>query len=91
MKSNRIGFLIALIFSGFAPQAHSAANITSAVSNECAWDYHNFCNEYGIGSPLLNYCFRDNGARLSRGCVNALIAAGDVSRTYVQARRRAHH
>ena len=72
-------------------QAYSAPDITSAVSNECRWDYHNFCSDYGIGRPLLTYCFRSNGAKLSRGCVNALIAAGDVSKTYVQARRRAHH
>ena len=48
-------------------------------------------SEYGIGSPLLNYCFRRNGAKLSRVCVNALIQAGDVSKAYVQARRRAGH
>jgi phosphoglycolate phosphatase-like HAD superfamily hydrolase len=41
--------------------------------------------------PLLNYCFRRNGAKLSRACVNALIQAGDVSKAYVQARRRAGH
>jgi hypothetical protein len=58
---------------------------------DCRWDYHNFCGEYGIGSPLLNYCFRNNGAKLSRACVNALIQAGDVSKNYVQARRRAGH
>jgi len=92
MKSSRIGIFVAfVVICSFAFQAHSAPNITSAVSNECAWDYHNFCNEYGIGSPLLNYCFRDKGAKLSRGCVNALIAAGDVSKAYVQARRRAYH
>jgi hypothetical protein len=84
--------LIAFVaISGFTCQAQSAPDITQAVSRECRWDYHNFCSEYGIGSPLLNYCFRNNGAKLSRGCVNALIAAGDVSKTYVQARRRAGH
>jgi len=66
-------------------------NITQAVSQDCRWDYHNFCSDYGIGSPLLNYCFRRNGAKLSRACVNALIQAGDVSKAYVQARRRGGH
>jgi hypothetical protein len=91
MKSNRIGIFVALILiSGFACQAQSATpDITQAVSTDCRWDYHNFCSEYGIGSPLLNYCFRNNGAKLSKACVNALIAAGDVSKAYVQARRRA--
>ena len=75
----------------FTSPAQSAPDITQAVSQDCRWDYHNFCSEYGIGSPLLNYCFRKNGAKLSRACVNALIQAGDVSKTYVQARRRAGH
>jgi hypothetical protein len=75
----------------FVCPAQSEPNITQAVSQDCRWDYHNFCSDYGIGSPLLNYCFRRNGAKLSRACVNALIHAGDVSKAYVQARRRAGH
>jgi hypothetical protein len=75
----------------FTGSAQSEPNITQAVSQDCRWDYHNFCSDYGIGSPLLNYCFRRNGAKLSRACVSALIQAGDVSKAYVQARRRACH
>jgi hypothetical protein len=73
------------------PALAGTPDITQAVSQNCRWDYHNYCNEYGLGSPLLTYCFRNNGAKLSKGCVNALIAAGDVSKSYVQARRKAHH
>jgi hypothetical protein len=92
MKCHRSKVLIAFFgITCFAFEAQAAPDITQAVSKECRWDYHNFCSEYGIGSPLLNYCFRNNGAKLSRGCVNALIAAGDVSKAYVQARRRAGH
>jgi len=83
-----IGCVAVLCFIG---PAQSEPNITQAVSQDCRWDYHNFCSDYGIGSPLLNYCFRRNGAKLSRACVNALIQAGDVSKAYVQARRRAGH
>ena len=84
--------LIAFVaMSGFAWQAQAAPDITQAVSTDCRWDYHNYCSEYGIGSPLLNYCFRNNGAKLSKACVQALIAAGDVSKSYVQARKKAGH
>jgi hypothetical protein len=92
MSCNRVRFVaVFVVISGFTCQAQSAPDITQAVSQDCRWDYHNFCSEYGIGSPLLNYCFRNNGAKLSRACVNALIQAGDVSKNYVQARRRAGH
>jgi hypothetical protein len=79
------------IFCLIGPAQAGMPDITQAVSQDCRWDYHNFCGEYGIGSPLLNYCFRNNGAKLSKACVNALIAAGDVSKSYVQARRKAGH
>ena len=50
-----------------------------AVQNACAWEYHNFCSQYGIGSELLDLCFRQNAAHMTKACVDALIAAGDVS------------
>jgi hypothetical protein len=84
-----VTFVAIVCFMGSARAGEP--DITQAVSQDCRWDYHNFCGEYGIGSPLLNYCFRANGAKLSPACVNALIAAGDVSKSYVQARRRAGH
>jgi len=84
--------LVAFVaISCFACETQAAPDITQAVSTECRWDYHNFCSEYGIGSPLLNYCFRNNGAKLSKACVGALIQAGDVSKSYVQQRRKQGH
>lgn len=91
MRLNASLIIGCLSILSFISPAQSAPDITQAVSQDCRWDYHNFCSEYGIGSPLLNYCFRNNGAKLSRACVNALIQAGDVSKTYVQSRRRAGH
>ena len=93
MKTVRVRMLIAamsLCCCAGVAQA-GTPDITTAVSNDCRWDYHNYCSDYGIGSPLLNYCFRNNGAKLSKACVNALVAAGDVSKNYVQARRKAGH
>ena len=90
MTCYRSKLLIAFVaIPCFAGEAQSAPDITQAVSTDCRWDYHNFCSEYGIGSPLLNYCFRNNGAKLSKACVNDLIAAGDVSKAYVQAATKA--
>lgn len=93
MKTNRARIPIAamsLVCLAGAAQA-GTPDITQAVSADCRWDYHTYCSAYGIGSPLLNYCFRNNGAKLAKSCVNALIAAGDVSKSYVRARRKAGH
>jgi hypothetical protein len=68
----------------FGTAAHAqSVTVTPAVQQSCEWDYHNFCSQYAIGSELLDMCFRSNGPKLSKGCVDALIAAGDVSREYV--------
>ena len=92
MKCYRSKFLVAFFaITCLACEAQAAPDITQAVSQECRWDYHNFCSDYGIGSPLLNYCFRNNGAKLLQGCVAALIQAGDVSKNYVQQRRKQGH
>ena len=71
--------IIAVALSlGIAGAAQAqAVNITPLMENECQWDYHNFCGQYAIGSELLDLCFKQNGPKLSKGCVEALIAAGD--------------
>jgi hypothetical protein len=63
-------------------QAESVT-VTPAVQQGCEWDYNQFCNQYGIGSELLDMCFKRNGPKLSKKCVDALIAAGDTSQEYV--------
>jgi hypothetical protein len=54
-----------LIFCLVGPAQAGMPDTTQAVS--LRWDYHNFCGEYGIGSPLLTYCFGNNGAQIVQG------------------------
>jgi hypothetical protein len=69
---------------GFAFGARAeSVTITKAVQDACAWEYDKFCNQYGIGTELLDICFRENADHLTKACVDALIAAGDVSKEYV--------
>ena len=84
-----IGCVLILCFIGSAQAA--TPDITQAMSQDCRWDYHTYCSAYGIGSPLLNYCFRNNGTKLSKACVNARIQAGDVLKAYVAQRRKQGH
>jgi hypothetical protein len=78
---------ISVFCCAFAAQAESVT-ISKAVQENCQWDYDKFCNQYGLGSELLDMCFRQNGPKLSKGCVDALIAAGDVSKEYVDQQKR---
>src|SRR3972149_1089300 len=78
MKFNTAKLLIAFatIFGVTGAAQAESVTITPAVQQDCQWDYDNFCKEYGIGSELLDMCFKSNGAKLSKACVDALIAAG---------------
>jgi hypothetical protein len=48
------------------------------VQRACVSDYKRYCGEYGVGSSALRSCMKRAGKRLSNGCVNALVASGQV-------------
>ena len=68
-----------------------AAPITKQEQQECRDDYHQYCGEYGLDSPALRTCMDKNGKHLSKGCVDALIDAGEVSRAEVERRKQSGH
>ena len=81
----RVTLLSTIVFafgSAFEARAESVT-ITKDVQDACAWEYNQFCNQYGIGTELLDICFRQNADHMTKACVDALIAAGDVSKEYV--------
>jgi hypothetical protein len=88
--SCRVVLIVAAIsMLGFAGTAHAeSVTVTKAVQDNCKWDYDKFCNQYGLGTELLDMCFRKNGPNLSKGCIDALIAAGDVSQEYVDQQKK---
>jgi hypothetical protein len=90
MASFRVSFLVASIFVfGLAGEACAqSVTVTKAVQDACAWEYNKFCNQYGIGSQLLDMCFRQNADHMTKACVDALIAAGDVSQEYVDQEKK---
>ena len=77
------------VAAGFADAANAEAqNVTKAVQDACSWEYDKYCNQYGLGSELLSMCFKKNASNLTKACVDALVAAGDVSEEYVQQQKK---
>jgi len=68
-----------------------AVPYSKAVQQACKGDYHRFCNEYGLESAALRVCMDKAGHRLSKGCVNALIQAGEVAQGEVARRKKLGH
>ena len=69
-------------------RARSWSTVTKAVQDACAWEYDKFCNQYGLGSALLDMCFKQNARNMTKACVEALVAAGDVSQEYVDQQKK---
>lgn len=64
MKLNLAKQLIAAVVLGFAGAAQAeSVTITPTVQQDCQWDYHNFCDQYAIGSELLDMCFKQNARK----------------------------
>ena len=62
--------------------------ITEAEKNFCAEAYRKYCSEYGLESAALRNCMDRNGRALPHNCVEALIDAGEVSRSEVERRKK---
>lgn len=67
----------------------SAANAySSRVNSACERDYYRFCAKYSIGTPELRSCMMGSRRSLSRRCVDALIAAGEVPKRYLTSMKK---
>ena len=63
--------------------------ISARVKMACAGDYFSHCSQHSPTSPAVRQCMRTNGSKLSKRCVNALVAAGEVSAAEVASRTAA--
>jgi hypothetical protein len=69
--------------------AGSTADAYSArVNSACERDYYRFCAKYSIGTPELRSCMLASRRSLSRRCVDALVAAGEVPKRYLTSVKR---
>ena len=73
------------MIGGLVAASGSAVAQDARVRSACAGDYHRYCPSYPVGSTQLRSCMRAVGKRLHPACVDALVAAGEISRK--QARR----
>jgi hypothetical protein len=77
---------VALGSAAMAPDEAQALSLRVKLS--CATDYYRHCSANSPDSPATRQCMRAVGEGLSKGCIDALVSAGEVSADEV-ARRRA--
>lgn len=74
--------LAAGIASIFVFATHASA-VDARVRSACMSDYFAYCSQHDPDGPGVRQCMRANGPKLSKGCLNALVAAGEVSKAEV--------
>ncbi len=88
-KSSRSALKAALVLAGLTLMTGNASAVSLRVKLACASDYYAHCSAYSPGSQEVRQCMRAVGSGLSKGCVNALVSAGEVSAAEVAKRRAA--
>ena len=63
-----------------------AGAVDGRVRSACTSDYFAFCSQHDPDGAGVRRCMRTNGPKLSSSCLNALIAAGEVSKKEVRRR-----
>ena len=82
-------FLLAICLLALSVSGASAQHTYSkAVQRACSNDYKRHCGQYGIETEALRLCMDRAGQRLTKTCVDALVAAGEVSKQEVVRRKR---
>ena len=66
---------------GLVLLATQAFAYSEAVTSACTDDYLTHCSAYDENSSQGQRCMRAVGAKLSKGCINALVASGEVSKS----------
>jgi hypothetical protein len=84
------GLMAALVvICGYACLSNAEPRkITEDEKKSCAEAYHKYCGECGLQSNALRDCMDRNGRALPHDCIEALIDAGEVSRTEVERRKK---
>lgn len=82
-------FAVILATSLLTFSASTGHAASARVRSACMGDYFAHCSAHAPDSPGVRKCMRAHGSQLSRDCVDALVAEGEVSRTEVERRRTA--
>jgi hypothetical protein len=88
LHAYRAAFVAAVALIAAVAAVPQAGAVSPQVRNACANDYLSNCSAYDPDSAQTRKCMRAVGYRLSKGCINALVAAGEVSKAEI-ARRSA--
>jgi len=87
----RSGLAGAFVLGAALLPSSPAGAVSAAVRFACAGDYFAHCSSFSPGSAETRSCMRAVGYELSKGCISALVAAGEVSKSETERRSASQH
>ena len=90
-QTYRSALVAAVVLSALALPNAKAFAFSDSVMDACASDYLTYCSSHDVDSPKIRSCMRSVGTKLSQGCINALVASGEVSKSEVARRSASQH
>jgi len=87
----RNALAIAVGLAALAVPGTQAFAYSNSVISACTGDYLNYCGSYDEDSAKGVQCMRGAASKLSKGCVDALVASGEVSKSTVVSRSSRKH
>lgn len=88
LHASRAAFIAAVAVVAAIATTRSVEAVSPQVRAACANDYLSNCSAFKPESAETRKCMRAVGYKLSKGCIAALVAAGEVSKSEI-ARRSA--
>jgi len=85
-SKSRAAVAAIMAFAAVIVPATQAGAVSLRVTMACANDYFAYCSKHDPDGAAVRGCFRSNGPKLSKGCIDALVAAGEVSKSEVERR-----
>jgi hypothetical protein len=79
---------VAFVCGHVSASEAESRKITEDEKKFCAEAYHKYCGEYGLESAALRNCMDRNGRALPHDCIDALVDAGEISRSEVERRKK---
>jgi hypothetical protein len=76
--------LAALPLVAMALSTTGAEAFSKKVRRACGLDYQDFCSMHDPASSAARRCFESNRRSLSKGCIRALVDAGEVPAKYLR-------
>ena len=88
MKIKSVTAMLAAFAVILALAPDTAGAVTERMKRDCKTDYNRYCKKYELGSEGLRACMSRSIRKVSKRCVAALVAGGEMTQAQADRLRK---